>query len=207
MVQYSLKRQSDQPRKGAIMPKDWDCSEISTETSLNGIAHATVSEVRACLRDELPVDFLDSQGNTPLLSAVQEGASHGVIKALLEKGVDLRAFNKSGETAVMAAASRGRDKLVALLLERGADPNTRDRSGMTALMMASSWGYSKVVRVLARGGAAWDFPNQDGWTALTFAQDLGHADVIKILEKTANGLPSSTRFNSNAQPAEAAQAA
>ena len=45
------------------------------------------------------VDFVDSHGNTPLHIATKRRASPGVIRALLDAGVDPNAYNEDGMTA------------------------------------------------------------------------------------------------------------
>ncbi len=130
------------------MSKDIDCEGDPKGTFPNGIAHATVREVRAHLEKGIPIDSRDADGNTILLRAVQNGATYAVVKALLDCGAAVAAVNNRGENSLMAAATRGRGKVAALLLEQRADPNTRDQSGMTALMRACKNGHLTVAKAL-----------------------------------------------------------
>jgi len=58
------------------------------------------------------------------------------VKLLLERGANIRARNKDGDTALMLAASNGgyeNAATVKLLLNRGAEIGARNEHGQTAL--------------------------------------------------------------------------
>ena len=63
-----------------------------------------------------------------------EGAVEAV-KLLLDRGVDVDAFNNGGNTALHAAVSRG-DAVVAYLASRGATLTLRNKAGLTPLDLA-----------------------------------------------------------------------
>jgi hypothetical protein len=65
-----------------------------------------------------------------------EDDSLAAIKLAAEAGVDLDAFNVNGDTALLRAAARGADSIVAYLADRGARLNTKDRRGRTPLDVA-----------------------------------------------------------------------
>jgi cytohesin len=56
--------------------------------------------------------------------------------------------DKSGKTALMAAAAIGDAEVVKMLLNYGADVNHRDRLGTTALDHAHQGGHRDVVNLL-----------------------------------------------------------
>jgi ankyrin repeat protein len=72
-----------------------------------------------------------------------------VVRLFLEKGADINAENKRGQTALHCAVARERPNIdagiksdgmavVELFLEKGADINRTDRWGMTALHEAAA---------------------------------------------------------------------
>ena len=58
------------------------------------------------------------------------------VVAMLDRGVDVNARSEDGVTALLYAAGRAHQTVVALLLTRGADVNARNNAGMTALGLA-----------------------------------------------------------------------
>ncbi len=67
-----------------------------------------------------------------------EGAVEA-LKLLLDRGMDVDAFNAAGNTALHGAVGRG-DLVVKFLASRGATLNTRNRAGFTPLDLASGSG-------------------------------------------------------------------
>ena len=62
------------------------------------------------------------------------------MKLFIDHGVDVDAFNQSGQTAVHVAAVRGSDEVIRFLAQRGAKLDMRDRLGRTPLDIASGTG-------------------------------------------------------------------
>ena len=71
-------------------------------------------------------------GNTALHAAVSNAESARLIKALLDKGLDINATNNKGETPLMVAAGNKNHSLYRLLLKHGANPALRNQRGQTA---------------------------------------------------------------------------
>jgi len=65
----------------------------------------------------------------------EAGALDG-LTLLLDRGVDVDAFNGSGQTALHLAAARGADRIVNLLASRGATLDGRNKQGHTPLEVA-----------------------------------------------------------------------
>jgi ankyrin repeat protein len=84
-----------------------------------------------------------------------------VVEFLLDKGVDLRAGENTGQTALHLAAHRGQVEIVRLLLKHGAPLEARNMFGGTVLGQAS-WSamngepdidFAPVIEVLLEAGA------------------------------------------------------
>lgn len=67
-----------------------------------------------------------------------------------------------GDTALHAAALKGRVTVVAYLLEHGADVNKRNAAGSTPLHKALAGGHAAVAELLVRHGADGDARNEAG---------------------------------------------
>ena len=72
-----------------------------------------------------------------------------LVKSLLDSGVDAKATNYYGGTALMLAAKYGRVKLVELLLPKS-DAKATNNQGKTAADIAQSRGYNQIVRLIQR---------------------------------------------------------
>lgn len=95
----------------------------------------------------------DPRGRTPLiylLTGDQDREKLVEIASLLldevDRAADLDARDHEGRTALMYAAMRGEEALVARLLQRGADRSARDQSGTSALEHGAP--YPEIVRML-----------------------------------------------------------
>lgn len=93
------------------------------------------------------------QLNEQLWEAARTGDA-AAAKALLDKGADVDAKFRYGQTALFKAAERGHVEVVKLLLERGATVNLRDTFyGATPMTWALDKGHVAVVRALLEKGA------------------------------------------------------
>src|SRR6266852_8237808 len=85
----------------------------------------------------------DASKSDGFLRAVEERDVRAV-KRFLAGGVDVKAQNSSGETALHLAAADDTDDIIALLLKAGADVNAKDNRGRTPLFAAVTNGYGGV---------------------------------------------------------------
>ena len=86
--------------------------------------------------------------NDQLFEAVRKGDA-AAVTALLDKGADVNAKFRYGQTALFKAAERGHAAVVKVLLERGADVTVKDTFyGATARTWALDHGHAEVVQLL-----------------------------------------------------------
>lgn len=121
------------------------------------------------------IDKRDFHGFTRLHRAVNDNNIEEV-KQLLRDGADVNVTSAFGYSALMLAASRGRERIAGLLLEEGADPNIVRANGWTALMFAirkaKGVGFGLgLANMLLDKGADPNLTNRNGWTALHLAAD------------------------------------
>ncbi len=88
------------------------------------------------------------QLNDQLFEAVRKGDA-AVVTSLLDKGADVNAKFRYGQTALFKAAERGHVEVVKVLLARGADVTVKDTFyGATARTWAMDGGHTEVVLLL-----------------------------------------------------------
>ena len=70
------------------------------------------------------------------------------VKALIEKGADVNAKNKSGMTALIPAALRGVTEVARSLLDAGAHIDETWNEGEAALSEAAAQGHDSTIELL-----------------------------------------------------------
>ena len=86
--------------------------------------------------------------NDQLFEAARKGDA-AAVTALLDKGAEVNAKFRYGQTALFKACERGHASVVKVLLDRGADPTVKDTFyGATARTWAIDNNHFEVVRLL-----------------------------------------------------------
>lgn len=67
------------------------------------------------------------------------------MRSHLERGADPNARDNSGATALLLAASRGRQDICEILIDHGADPSALDGTGRTVRDYATQWGFDLTI--------------------------------------------------------------
>lgn len=99
------------------------------------------------LEQHAELDVIDQYGNNALWAACYADDSD-CIAALIQAGININHQNSaSGATALMFAASSGREQVVEQLLAAGADPTLKSHDDFTALDLAST---RKILRLLSK---------------------------------------------------------
>ena len=92
------------------------------------------------------LDVIDQYGNNALWAACYAENSN-CIAALIDAGIDINHQNfASGATALIFAASSGRELVVEQLLAAGADPALKTHDDFTALDLASTRKILKLIQ-------------------------------------------------------------
>lgn len=101
--------------------------------------------LRYLLAKGVELKVLDAYGNNALWAACF-GESLLCIDALLEAGIDIDYQNPSGATALIYAASSGKQSVVAHLLQAGADPLLTTQDDFSALDLAATRPCLQMLR-------------------------------------------------------------
>lgn len=75
------------------------------------------------------------------------------VRELLDRGVDIDARDRYGQTALMLAAHAGHRQVVETLIAHRANLNITAKFGLSAVMLAIVAGHTEVARLLANAGA------------------------------------------------------
>ncbi len=84
--------------------------------------------------------------------AVKNG-DPAVVQDLLDRGIDVNARDRHGQTGLMLAAYAGHRTVVQLLINHDASLNVTAKFGLSALMLAVVAGQENIARALAQAGA------------------------------------------------------
>lgn len=118
------------------------------------VAEGHATTVSVLLEGGADVNAKNNLDRTALMFASSYGHTK-IVKKLLAHDADpnIVPTDKTGWSALIAAAHAGHRKTVRILLDNGADATIRDKAGETALRHAEVQGHSKIVSLLkkARG--------------------------------------------------------
>ncbi|HYP12522.1 MAG TPA: ankyrin repeat domain-containing protein [Bryobacteraceae bacterium] len=124
--------------------------------------------------------FASGLAEDPLLSASKSGDTHAV-RALLNRGADLKAVAPDGSSALHWAAETDNLELAKMLREAGADVKAANRYGVTPLYLACTNGNAAMVELLLKAGAEADSKFAEGETALMIAARTGKLAAVEVL--------------------------
>ncbi|XP_071418048.1 protein TANC1 isoform X2 [Pithys albifrons albifrons] len=124
-----------------------------------------------------------------LLQALTAAASmghcqvvHHILAVGKDHGVDINDTDALwGETALTAAAGRGKLDVCELLLGRGAAVARANRRGVPALLCAARQGQRQIAKLLVEHGADVNLSDKQGRTPLMVASCEGHLSTVEFL--------------------------
>ena len=113
----------------------------------------------------------------------------GTIRALADRGVDMRRANWIGRTFLHGCAEKGDVAAARVFLEFGADIEAVELEyGGTPLAAAARKGQAEMVRFLLDQGADPTAPAESSWAQpLCRAEKEGHGEVAALLRERLSG--------------------
>ncbi|KAH0559956.1 hypothetical protein GP486_003522 [Trichoglossum hirsutum] len=116
-------------------------------TALHFAAEKGYEQLVRLLLDTSSDQDIEIDLDSILLLAARNGHA-GIVKFLLERGVDPNAAGDNGVTALHESAIGGFDSTVLLLLEHGADIKAKTRDQETPIYLSSKHGHESTSRIL-----------------------------------------------------------
>ncbi|PGH07632.1 hypothetical protein GX51_01641 [Blastomyces parvus] len=158
-----------------------DSGSISSENDTEYTHdHESLAEANEPYSEDEQENDFDSE-SLRVLEVVSEG-NKDELRILLDKGVDLRATNHDGQTALHLAVINDHESLAELLLMAGSNTEAASHSGSKPLYIAAELGNIAFAKLLLRFNADVEAYNDEtGYTAFHQALLNGHADVAEAL--------------------------
>lgn len=138
--------------------------------------------VEALIEENVNINIVDSDGNTPLIKAVSCG--HNKIALLLIKnGADVNAVDSNGYSALYYAfeALEEYSDVVVSLLHAGANPNITDKTACDTLLQACGSGCTEMFKMLLASGVNTNVIDEYGLTPLHVCAHNFKEEHAKIL--------------------------
>ncbi|XP_005093099.1 ankyrin repeat and EF-hand domain-containing protein 1 [Aplysia californica] len=144
------------------------------------------------------VNNIDKEGNPVFVVACDLAEENEKLcLELLKRGAEPNSKQeKSGRTALMAAASSGGNKVVAALLDAGARVNDVDVKKCHAAHFAALGGHLQAIMAMAGNNADFNVVNSEGNNPVHLAAQKGQAMCIKFLsQRGCNPKPKNNQGN------------
>ena len=137
--------------------------------------------------------FIDSNGNTPLMIAIQRNQIDTVKKELSDSRYNdnnnalLNYTNINDETALHIAVRNRSEVIVKLLLDNRIEKDTKRFDGNTALHIATKNGDITIVKMLVDAKCDINAVDENSATALVLAAKIGNKNLVDyFIEKGAD---------------------
>lgn len=173
VTRFTPKKSGEGALAGRVTMKDPDFSFSFDATFEAAIVVQPASDEPAAA-PEIP--------ETPaaLRDAVDRGNA-GVVKHLLDRGVDENGKDHYGQSLIMTAVSNHHTEIVELLIAAGADINAANDYRITPLAVAAEQGHLDLVNMLVTAGAKVNARDTAGGTALSVAILRGYQEIVAAL--------------------------
>ena len=117
-----------------------------------------------------------------LFYAIRNYVSLEALELLMEYGLDIKACDEMGISALDTAIKFKRHDVIELCIDKGLDVNASSRrSGITPLMLASCFSDTKTAELLLRYGADINAIDRSGMSAKDYARKLGQKKMQEFL--------------------------
>lgn len=170
---FAPKKSSEGALAGRMTMKDPDFS-FSFDATFDAAIVVQPPGDEPAVAEEIP------ETAEALRGAVDSGKA-GVVKHLLDRGVDKNGKDSYGQSLVMTAVSNHHSDIVAMLIAAGADINAANQYRITPLAVAAEQGHLDLVNMLVAAGANVNARDTAGGTALSVAILRGYTEIVAAL--------------------------
>ena len=154
--------------------------EVFNQFRVNAFDVALMNKNVETLQALKPTDLNDISKMTKLMYVTYCGGI-GMVKPLIEIGVDVRKATESGASAITVAAEKGDVEILDFLLSRNKDLVEDERyEKRTPLLLAAQNGRGRAVECLLKHKAD-PTKCRKGMCAIHLAAQYGHAEVLQVL--------------------------
>jgi ankyrin repeat protein len=123
----------------------------------------------------------EADGEPLIYAAAADGWALDDLQFVIDAGASLSAENKSGDSALHAAAENGDALAVQALVKAGADVEKLGKDGRTPLHLSAAGGHIEVAKLLIECKADFAAVDGNGRTPLHQSASGGHIEVAKLL--------------------------
>jgi ankyrin repeat protein len=179
-----------QPPQSAVpaapaAPSDGLSAEDRAAFFVNHARNGEIEDLKQGLAAGVPVNTVDSLGQTALLAAIAHNAPDEVF-LLLDHGADVNRADDAGWSPLHYAAWFGSSTVILqALLDRGAGIDALNDRHITPLYFASVAGHESQVKLLLQRGADRGIASKTGYTPLRAARTRGLDGVVALLDPQA----------------------
>lgn len=185
LILAACAQQAAKPEAASAAPADGLSAEDRAALFVNHARSGEIEAVRQGLAEGVPVDTVDSLGQTALLAAISRNADDEVA-LLLGHGADVNKADDAGWSPLHYAAWFGSSTaILQVLLDRGAKIDALNDRHITPLYFASVAGHESQVKLLLERGADRGIASKTGYTPLRAARVKGLDGVVALLDPQA----------------------
>ena len=139
------------------------------------------NKIEQAVNEGASIDEPDSDGDTPLLTAMFGNNPQAAGEKLIELGANVNVKNRHGLAPIHIAAVKNLVPVLSLLADNGADIETRDENDNTPLLAAAVGGAQGAAEKLIDLGANVAARNKSHYTPLHAAVGSGMVSAIPLL--------------------------
>jgi ankyrin repeat protein len=138
---------------------------------------------------------INKQKDTPLIYAIKNLLEEDVINLLIKEGSSMKAFDKSKNTALLAALKVGTYPNVLKKIIELSDVNMEDTQGKTPSMIALADNNIEIVRLLVQKSSNINAADNVGNTALIYAvKNNVNLEIVKYLVENGADIKSANKY-------------
>uniref|UniRef100_A0A8D0FMZ4 Uncharacterized protein n=1 Tax=Strix occidentalis caurina TaxID=311401 RepID=A0A8D0FMZ4_STROC len=138
--------------------------------------HPSIFKILLEYSKDLPSDIMESA----LFRAVQKNL-HGIVAALIDRGVDINACNEIQYTPLLLACGTGKAESAEVLIKKGASFGIKTPASDTALHLAVQAGAASLTNLLLHKGMGINLRNQADETPLHVAALHNQGALVGLL--------------------------